>query len=119
MRVPDPSPPKASPRRSVCAPTATTFSFYRRPGNRSNSMKRRKLLSLAAGLALALGPVLASAQDADTLSISGTFHMGALQGTVGTDLAAVFAKSNEQWWSLTLHGVTYSHDYLVYDWIDE
>src|SRR5262249_10131582 len=62
---------------------------------------------------------LASAQDADTLSISGTFHKNVLQGTVGADLAGVFARGNEQWWSLTLHGVTYWHDYFFYDWIDE
>jgi hypothetical protein len=73
-------------------------------------------------LAIALSPNTASAQDADTLSMSGTFSMDELrsyQGTVGADLAAVFANDNEHWWSLTLYGVTYSYDHYYYEWNDE
>jgi hypothetical protein len=73
-------------------------------------------------LAIALAPSTISAQDAGTLSISGTFSMDAVrdyQGTVGADLAAVFAQGNEHWWLLTLHGVTYSYDTSYYEWNDE
>ena len=34
--------------------------------------------------------------------------MDQLAGSVGADLAGVFARDNAHWWSLTLHGVTYS-----------
>ena len=74
-------------------------------------------------LAIALTPRLASAQEADTLSIAGTFHSGGqvsingfeYPGTIGADLAEVYANSNENAWTLTLHGVSYSHDYY-YEW---
>ena len=73
-------------------------------------------------LAIALAQGAASAQEADTLSISGTFHMDAVReyqgGTVGADLAAVFANDNEHWWTLTLYGVSYSYDTYYYEWID-
>ena len=73
-------------------------------------------------LAIALAPSTASPQEADTLSISGRFSMDAVrqyQGTVGADLAAIFAKGNEHWWLLTLYGVTYSYDTYYYEWDDE
>ena len=73
-------------------------------------------------LAVALTPHLASAQTADTLSLSGTFEMDELReygGSVGADLAGVYARDNAHWWSLTLYGVTYSHDYTFYEWYDE
>lgn len=87
-------------------------------------MKRLKLCRWVAVLALAitLAPCTASAADADTLSISGTFHMDELDeytGTVGADLAAVFARDNDHWWTLTLYGVTYSYDYFYDAWNDE
>ena len=73
-------------------------------------------------LAVALTPHLASAQTADTLSLSGTFEMDELReygGTVGADLAGVYARDNAHLWSLTLQGVTYSHDRAFYEWYDE
>ena len=60
-------------------------------------------------LAIALAPGAASAQEADTLTISGLFSMDYLYGTVGPDLAEVFANGHEHTWTLTLHGTTHSH----------
>src|SRR5262249_27629309 len=104
-------------------------SSYRRPGERSNSMRRLKLVRgaavLAMGLALASGH--AHTQGAETLSISGTFRgVGGTviagveyPGTLGADLAAVYANGHEHAWTLTLHSVTYSHDYFYVEWNDE
>jgi len=58
---------------------------------------------------VALGAATASAQEAGTVTVTGTFHMDELQGTVGDDLAAVFANGDEHTWTVTLHGVSYSH----------
>jgi hypothetical protein len=63
-------------------------------------------------------PRTAPAQDADTLSISGTFSMDELQGTVGLDLAEVYANGNEHGWTLTLHGVSYSYGQHYEEWDD-
>lgn len=65
-------------------------------------------------LAIALAPGAASAQEADTLTISGTFSMDYLNGEldlyyVAPDLAAVYANGQEHTWTLTLHGTTHSH----------
>src|SRR5262245_13674755 len=60
-------------------------------------------------LAIALAPGAASAQEADTLSISGTLYMDWLEGTVGPDLAEVYANGHVHGWTLTLHGTTHSH----------
>jgi hypothetical protein len=60
-------------------------------------------------LAVALLPGAASAQEDDTVTISGTFYMDWLDGTVGPDLAEVFANGHEHTWTLTLHGTTHSH----------
>jgi hypothetical protein len=85
-------------------------------------MKRLKLSRWAAVLTLAitLVPSAASAQEADTLSISGTYLAEGLEypGIIGADLAEVLANGNEHWWLLTLHGVTYSHDYEYQEWND-
>jgi hypothetical protein len=71
-------------------------------------------------LAIALAPSAASVLEADTLSISGTFHMDQLTGTVGVDLAEVFAHNNENTWSLTLFGITQFQSYeYIYDSIRE
>src|SRR5262249_1733927 len=85
-------------------------------------MRRLKLVRWAAVLALGLtlAPGLASAQDAYTLSISGTFRgsggvadIGGIEypGMCGADLAEVYGNGNAHSWTLTLHGVSYSHDY--------
>jgi len=60
-------------------------------------------------LAIALAPGAASAQADGTVTISGTFSMDWLDGTVGPDLADVFANGHEHTWTLTLHGTTQSH----------
>jgi hypothetical protein len=65
-------------------------------------------------LAIALAPRAASAQEADTLTISGTFSMDYLNGEldlyyVAPDLAEVYANGQEHTWTLTLHGTTHSH----------
>ena len=74
-------------------------------------MRRFKLFRWVAvlTLAIALAPGAASAQEADTLTISGTFSMDYLNGTVGPDLAEVYANGHEHTWTLTLHGTTQSH----------
>jgi len=84
---------------------------YRRPFERINAMKELKLFRWAAALtlAIALAPGAASAQEADTLTISGLFSMDYLFGTVGPDLAEVYANGHEHTWTLTLHGTTHSH----------
>ena len=60
----------------------------------------------------------ASAQEADTLVISGTFRPVDYvdPGMLGVDLAEVNANGYEHVWTLTLHGVTYSHDYVNGEW---
>jgi hypothetical protein len=93
-------------------------------------MRRLKLARWAAVLALGLTSAtgLASAQDADTLSISGTFRgiggtvlSGGIEypGMLGADLAEVYAHGHSHSWTLTLHGVSYSHDYSYVEWNDE
>ena len=49
--------------------------------------------------------------DAESANINGFQY----PGTIGADLAEVYANSNENAWMLTLHGVAYSHDYYYYD----
>lgn len=80
-------------------------------------MKRFTLFGWVAALVLAIpaAPNAVSAQqveEADTLSISGTFGMDSMSGIVGDDLASVFAEDNVHGWTLTLHGVSYSHEAL-------
>jgi hypothetical protein len=74
-------------------------------------MKRFALFQWAAVLMLtiAVAPSTASAQEADTLTISGLFSMDSLYGTVGPDLAEVYTNGLEHTWTLTLHGTTHSH----------
>ncbi len=74
-------------------------------------MKRLTPLPWVAALtlAIAVAPSTASAQEADTLTISSTFNMDWLYGTVGPDLAEVYANGHEHTWTLTLHGTTHSH----------
>ena len=68
-------------------------------------------------LAISLTPSPSVAQDGDTMSITGTFKMSEVRPTVGADLAGIQPDSADRWWRLTLHGVTYSHDYR--EWWDE
>ena len=60
-------------------------------------------------LAIAVAPGAASAQEDGTITISSTFYMDWLVGTVGPDLAEVFANGHEHTWTLTLHGTSHSH----------
>jgi hypothetical protein len=75
-------------------------------------MKRLTLFQWAAALtlAIALAPGAASAQEDDILTISSTFYMDWLGGTVGPDLAEVEANGHEHTWTLTLHGTSQSHE---------
>jgi len=84
-------------------------------------MRRLKHFQWCAVLAMtvAMTQEPASAQEADTLSISGTFSMDVLNGTVGDDLGEVYANANDHGWTLTLHGVTDSYDYSYNEWDDE
>src|SRR5262249_17055098 len=131
---------KQAPRRPGTAPAPglragrDVSSWYRRPSEGSNPMRRLKLVRWAAvfALGLALAPSFAAAQEADTLSISGTFRGGGgivlssfngmdieYPGMLGADLAEVYAHGNAHTWTLTLHGVSYSHDYSYVEWNDE
>jgi hypothetical protein len=81
-------------------------------------MKRFKLFRYAAlAFALTAGP--ASAQTADTLSVSGVFDMDDLVEIVGDDLREVFNNGHTHGWALTLYGVTYTHDYSYEERYDE
>ena len=86
-------------------------------------MKRLKVaLSITAlALTISLSQTAAPAQEADTLSISGIFLAEGLEypGIVGADLAEVLANGNEHGWTLTLYGVSYSHDYEYQEWNDD
>jgi Calx-beta domain len=84
------------------------------PGNQLKRNIAMRGLKLCHGLVvltlmIATATIRASAQSPDPLSISGTFHMDQLTGTVGADLAEVFARNNDHSWLLTLHGVTLSN----------
>ena len=74
-------------------------------------MTRSRLPRWAAvlALAIALAPAAASAQEDGTITISSTFYMDWLYGTVGPDLAEVFTNGHEHTWTLTLYGTSQSH----------
>jgi len=76
-------------------------------------MRQLKLYQWAAVLmlAIAVAPRMTSAQEDDTLSISGTFVTEFLWGTVGDDLLEVGANDylTLHTWTLTLHDASYSH----------
>ena len=75
-------------------------------------MRQLKLFRWAAALmvAIALAPGAAPAQEDGTIKISSTFYMDGLYGTVGPDLAEVFANGHEHTWTLTLDGTSQSHE---------
>jgi hypothetical protein len=75
-------------------------------------MRQLQLFRWAAALtlAIALAPGAASAQEDGTITISSTFYMDYLHGTVGPDLAEVFANGHEHTWTLTLDGTSQSHN---------
>ncbi len=74
-------------------------------------MKRSRLSRWVAVLALVIAPVATpvTAEETATITITGTFKMDAFWGTVGADLAQVFANGSEHTWTATLHGVTHAH----------
>ena len=75
-------------------------------------MRHLKLFRWTAALmvAIALAPAAAPAQQGGTITISSTFYMDSLSGTVGPDLAEVFANGHEHTWTLTLYGTSQSHE---------
>jgi hypothetical protein len=74
-------------------------------------MRSLNLLQWAGALALAFSLSPGSVVAQDTLSITGTFKMNGMTGTVGADLASVQPNAADRWWKLTLNGVSYSHHY--------
>jgi len=63
-------------------------------------------------LAMVLTPPATSAQEDDTLTVSGLFSMDYLGGDVdlyAPDLFAVYSNGHAHTWTLTLHGTTHSH----------
>lgn len=77
------------------------------------------VLRMATLLAAAvLSPSMAHSQSSDTVTISGTFQMLTVDGTLSPDLAGVFARRLDHTWTLTMHDVTYEHHYLIDEWGD-
>jgi len=79
-------------------------------------MQRLRLFQWAAVLtmAIALAPGAASAQEDETLTISGTFNMDYSFGEsalndVAPELLAVYTNGQQHTWILTLYGTTKSH----------
>jgi len=74
-------------------------------------------------LAILLTPGFASAQEADTLGITGTFGMSGMYlgigDVLGDDLAGVYANGHAHTWTLTLHGLSYSYHHFYDEWSDE
>jgi hypothetical protein len=66
-------------------------------------------------LAIALAPGAASAQEDDTLSITGTCKLSWYNDAPGGDLLGVLFNGNDHEWRLTLSGVSYSHDYSFWE----
>ena len=62
-------------------------------------------------LAISLTPSPSVAQEADTLSISGTFQAWWVEGAPGPDLYDVYVNGQAHTWTLTMQGVTYEQDY--------
>jgi hypothetical protein len=93
---------------------ATAFGLHAAAVHLSQASGRRamELLRISrwvAGLALVGLAVTTAVADEGTVTITGVLHMDELQGTVGDDLAEVFANAGENTWTLTLYGVTYEH----------
>src|SRR5262249_18894380 len=115
---------QANPRRPGIAPALglrakAMIASCRRPRERSNPMKRWKLVSWASIVALAAILVPIDAFSQDTLSISGTFRPADATPGIGDDLAQVLANGNDHGWTLTLYDVTVWHDHSYYEWAPE
>jgi hypothetical protein len=84
-----------------------------REGHPTTRSRLRRWTALLA-LAIALAPGAASAQETDTVKISGRFSMDYLYGELDLslfepDLLGVYYNGHEHTWTLTLHGTTHSH----------
>jgi hypothetical protein len=97
-------------------PTSVVLGADPLAGREGYPITRSRLRRWTAFLALviALLPGTAPAQEADTLTISGTFSMDYLNGESDLnwfvpDLVEVYANGHEHTWTLTLHGTTHSH----------
>jgi hypothetical protein len=86
-------------------------------GRERHPMARSRLFrwSAALTLAIALAPPVASAQETNTVSITGTCNLSWFNDSPGADLLGVLFKGNDHWWKLTLSGVSYSHDYTFWE----
>jgi len=80
-------------------------------------MKPQTIPRWMAGLAFVALVATTAAAEEGTVTITGTFQMDTLQGTVGDDLAWVFANGGENTWTVTLHGATYEHVTINYQGI--
>jgi len=77
-----------------------------RPGTGTRLARWAAVLTLA----IALTPSVASAQDDDTVTISGVFSMdGEFDLQYFPELYEVFYNGYEHTWTLTLHGTTHKH----------
>ena len=86
-------------------------------GREGHPMTRSRLRRWTAVLALVIASVAAPvmAQEADTLSITGTCKLSWYNDNPGGDLLGVLFNGNDHWWKLTLSGVNYSHHYTFWE----
>src|SRR5688572_29624703 len=86
-------------------------------GREGHPMTRSRLFRWTAALtlAIALAPPVASAEEADTLSITGTCKLSWFNDSPGGDLLGVLFNGNDHWRKLTLSGVSYSHHYTFWE----
>ena len=86
-------------------------------GREEHPMTRPRLARWTAVLALLIAPVATPvmAQEADTLSITGTCKLSWYNDNPGGDLLGVLFNGNDHWWKLTLSGVNYSHHYTFWE----
>jgi hypothetical protein len=82
-------------------------------------MRLTRLFAAAAVLALTVASAATpvAAEEPGTVTISGTFKMDAMWGTLGADLAGVYANGAEHTWTATLHGVTHQHVRSTTAWV--
>lgn len=91
--------------------THVTLGAFPVAGRKEHPMTRSRVPRWTAFLVLLIAPVAAPvmALETGTITVTSTLHMDWLSGTVGPDLAEVYANGHEHAWTLTLHGTTQSH----------
>jgi len=98
------------------AQASVALGAYPIPRREEHPITRSRLARWTAvlALAIALAPGAASAQETDTVKISGRFSMDYLYGELDLsllepDLLGVYYNGHEYTWTLTLHGTSQSH----------